>query len=117
MAAQETAALIIYFPKRVFPIVPDHLAEGHDAINFFGRRLLWRHSARMVSFPENHATQEACRTMSEELKTAANWAKELGLPEKKLKDAMKSAKIEPDAKKGCCSYYSKAAVEKAKKSL
>lgn len=55
--------------------------------------------------------------MSEELKTAANWAKELGLPEKKLKDAMKTAKIEPDAKKGCCSYYSKASVEKAKKSF
>ncbi len=71
----------------------------------------------MVSFPEKHATLEACYTMTEELKTAANWAKELGFPEKKLKDAMKTAKIEPDAKKGCCCYYSKATVEKAKKSF
>ena len=43
-------------------------------------------------------------TMTEELKTAANWAKELGFPEKKLKDGMKAAQIQPDAKKGCCSY-------------
>lgn len=55
--------------------------------------------------------------MPDELKTAANWAKELGLPEKKLKDAMKTANIQPDAKKGCCSYYSKASAEKAKKSV
>lgn len=55
--------------------------------------------------------------MTEELKTAANWAKELGFSEKKLKDAMKTAQIQPDAKKGCCSYYSKASVEKAKKSF
>lgn len=53
--------------------------------------------------------------MPGELKTAANWAKEIGLPEKKLKDALKSANIQPDAKKGCCSYYSKASVEKARK--
>jgi hypothetical protein len=71
----------------------------------------------MVSFPEKQATLEACQTMTEELKTAANWAKELGLPEKKLKDAIKTAQIQPDAKKGCCSYYSRASVEKVKKSV
>lgn len=60
---------------------------------------------------------EARTNMGEEFKTATNWAKELGLPEKKLKDAIKAAKVEPDAKKGCCSYYSKASVEKAKKSI
>ena len=55
--------------------------------------------------------------MAEDLKTAANWAKDLGLPEKKLKDAFKAAGIEPDAKKGVCAYYSKASAEKAKKAI
>jgi transcriptional/translational regulatory protein YebC/TACO1 len=55
--------------------------------------------------------------MGDELKSAANWAKELGLPDKKIKDAIKAAKVEPDAKKGCCSYYSKASVTKAMKSV
>lgn len=52
-----------------------------------------------------------------DLKTAAGWAKDLGVPEKKLKDAIKAAGIEPDAKKGVCAYYSKASAEKAKKAL
>jgi hypothetical protein len=55
--------------------------------------------------------------MADELKTATVWAKELGVPEKKLKDAIKAAKIEPDQKKGVCSYYSRAAAEKAKKGI
>ncbi len=55
--------------------------------------------------------------MAEELKTAANWAKELNVPEKKLKDAIKAAAIQPDAKKGACAYYSRATAEKAKKSM
>jgi hypothetical protein len=54
---------------------------------------------------------------AEDLKTAANWAKELGVPEKKLKDALKAAGIEPDAKKGVCAYYGKASAEKAKKAM
>ena len=54
---------------------------------------------------------------AEDLKTATNWAKELGLSEKKLKDALKAAAIEPDAKKGICGYYSQASIEKTKKLL
>lgn len=54
---------------------------------------------------------------AEDLKTAAAWAKELGVPEKKLKDALKAAGIEPDAKKGVCAYYAKASAEKAKKGV
>ena len=52
-----------------------------------------------------------------DLKTAAAWAKDLGVPEKKLKDALKAAGIEPDAKKGVCAYYSRASAEKAKESI
>ena len=55
--------------------------------------------------------------MREDLKTAAAWSKELGVPEKKLKDAIKAAGLEPDAKKGVCAYYSKASAEKAKKAI
>lgn len=55
--------------------------------------------------------------MADDLKTAANWAKELGLPEKKLKDALKLAGLEPDARKGVCGYYAKATIEKAQKGI
>lgn len=55
--------------------------------------------------------------MSDDAKTLANWAKELGLNEKKLKEAVKLAGIEPDSKKGVCCYYGKAAVEKAAKGI
>lgn len=55
--------------------------------------------------------------MADDLKSAASWAKDLGVPEKKLKDALKAAGIEPDAKKGVCAYFSKASVEKAKKAV
>jgi len=55
--------------------------------------------------------------VADDLKTAANWAKDLGVPEKKLKDALKAAGIEPDAKKGVCAYFSKASAEKAKKAI
>lgn len=55
--------------------------------------------------------------MSDDLKTLANWAKELGLNEKKLKEAAKALGLEPDAKKGVCAYYGKAKVDKAKKTL
>ncbi len=53
--------------------------------------------------------------VADELKTIGNWAKELGIAEKKLKDAIKSGGIAPDAKKGACSYYSRKSAEKAKK--
>ncbi|HEY3270049.1 MAG TPA: hypothetical protein VGJ89_02445 [Geothrix sp.] len=55
--------------------------------------------------------------MAEDLKTAAAWAKDLGVPEKKLKDALKATGIEPDAKKGVCAYYSKASAGKARKAV
>jgi hypothetical protein len=55
--------------------------------------------------------------MADDLKTAANWAKELGVPEKKLKDAIKAAGIEPDAKKGACAYFSRKTAEKAQKAI
>jgi len=55
--------------------------------------------------------------MADDLKTIANWSKELGIPEKKLKAAVQAATVQPDAKKGPCSYFSRASMEKAKKSL
>lgn len=55
--------------------------------------------------------------MADEMKTAAAWAKDLGLPEKKLKDAIKRAGLEPDAKKGVCGYYAQATIEKARAAL
>jgi len=53
--------------------------------------------------------------MAEELLTAGKWAKALGVSEKKFKETAKAAGIEPDAKKGCCAYYSKKTAEKIKK--
>ena len=55
--------------------------------------------------------------MPDDNKTLANWAKELGLNEKKLKEAIKLMGLEPDAKKGVCAYYGKAKVEKARKAI
>ncbi len=55
--------------------------------------------------------------MTDEAKTLANWAKELGLNEKKLKEALKVLGLEPDSKKGVCSYYGKASVAKAQKAI
>jgi hypothetical protein len=52
--------------------------------------------------------------MTDELMTAANWARELGVSEKKLKDAIKAAEIAPDQKKGVCLMYCRASAEKAK---
>lgn len=55
--------------------------------------------------------------MSEDLRTAGNWAKELKVPEKKLKDAIKASAVKADAKKAGCSYYSRSAVEKAVRAI
>jgi len=55
--------------------------------------------------------------MADELKTIGNWAKELGLSEKKLKDAVKASGIEPDQKKGVCCMYSLKSVTRAKKAM
>ena len=54
---------------------------------------------------------------AEDLKSITNWAKELGLSEKKLKDAAKVAELQPDAKRGICCFYSRANIEKAAKIL
>ncbi len=55
--------------------------------------------------------------MTDDLKTLANWAKELGLSEKKLKEAVKALGLEPDAKRGACSLYGRGAVDQARSTL
>ena len=55
--------------------------------------------------------------MPDEPKTLANWAKELGVSDKKLKEAVQFLGLEPDAKKGACSYYGKAKAQKACKAI
>lgn len=54
---------------------------------------------------------------TEDLRSITNWAKELGLPEKKLKDAVKAAELQPDAKRGICCFYSRTAIEKVAKTM
>lgn len=55
--------------------------------------------------------------MPDELLTAGKIARELGISDAKVKKAIKELGLEPDAKKGACSYYSKAAVAKIKKAI
>jgi hypothetical protein len=52
-----------------------------------------------------------------DLLTAGNIAKTLGMPDAKVKNAIKTLGIKPTAKKGVCSYYSKDTVAKLKKVL
>ena len=52
-----------------------------------------------------------------QLMTAGNIAKTLGASDAKVKKAIAELKLKPDAKKGVCNYYSKAALEKIRKSL
>lgn len=54
---------------------------------------------------------------SEDLLTVAKWADKLGLSQNKIKKVIKDLNIEPDNKKGRCSYYSTETIEKLKKSL
>jgi hypothetical protein len=61
--------------------------------------------------------KSAEESMADEAKTLATWAKELGLNEKKLKEAVKLLGLEPDSKKGVCCYYAKASVAKAQKAI
>lgn len=56
-------------------------------------------------------------TDAKDLLTAGNIAKELGVSDGKVKKAITELGLEPDAKKGACSYYSKAAVAKIKAEL
>lgn len=55
--------------------------------------------------------------MADDLLTAGKIAKELGFSDARVKKAIKELGLEPDAKKGACSYYSKATVAKIKKAL
>lgn len=55
--------------------------------------------------------------MADELLTAGKLAKELNVPEKKIKEAIEKAGIQPDAVKGPCKYYGPATVAKIKTEL
>ena len=52
-----------------------------------------------------------------DLLTAGKIAKELGVSPAKLKKIILNLEIEPDLKKGNCSYYGRKTVEKIKKNL
>lgn len=53
----------------------------------------------------------------QDLATAANLAKSLGVSDAKVKKAIKELGIEPAAKKGVCSYYGPDAAAKVKAAL
>lgn len=55
--------------------------------------------------------------MAEQLLTAGKLAKELNVPEKKIKEAIQKANIEADVVKGGCKYYSPATVKKIQAAL
>lgn len=54
---------------------------------------------------------------SEDMLTAAKWADKIGVSQNKIKKAIKELEIEPDSKKGRCSYYSAETIDKVRKSL
>lgn len=54
------------------------------------------------------------KTSQSDLLTAGAIAKQLALPDTKVKKAIADLKIKPAAKKGVCSYYSKDVVAKVK---
>lgn len=58
-----------------------------------------------------------CADKQDDLLTAGGMAKELGVSDAKVKKAIKELAIEPKAKKGVCSYYSKDAVAQVKAAL
>jgi hypothetical protein len=53
----------------------------------------------------------------QDLISAGNIAKELGVSDAKVKKAIKELAIEPAAKRGVCSFYSRDAVAKIKASV
>lgn len=53
----------------------------------------------------------------DELLTAGAIAKALGVPDAKVKKAIKDLGIQPKAKKGVCCYYSGDALSKLKKAV
>lgn len=56
-------------------------------------------------------------TTNNDLLTPGNIAKELGVSDAKVKKAIAALGLEPDAKKGVCSYYARASVAKIKAAL
>jgi len=52
-----------------------------------------------------------------DLITAGNIAKELGVPDGKVKKAIQELGIKPAAKKGVCNYYSREVLKRIKSSL
>jgi len=53
----------------------------------------------------------------QEVISAGNIAKELGVPDTKVKKAIKELGLEPAAKKGVCSFYARDAVARIKAKL
>jgi len=51
------------------------------------------------------------------LMTAGVLAKELGVPDAKVKKAITELGLKPEAKKGCCSYYGADALKQLKAAL
>lgn len=56
-------------------------------------------------------------TEKSDLMTAGSIAKQLAVPDAKVKKAITDLKIKPTAKKGVCNYYSKDVVPKIKAAL
>lgn len=61
--------------------------------------------------------EESMKDAKIDMLTAGNIAKELGVPDAKVKKAIADLKLAPDAKKGPCCYYSRASVTKIKGAL
>ncbi|HTH17598.1 MAG TPA: hypothetical protein VL974_13155 [Magnetospirillum sp.] len=55
--------------------------------------------------------------MAEDVISAGNIAKELGVSDAKVKKAIKDLALEPAAKRGVCSFYSRDAVATIKAAL
>lgn len=53
----------------------------------------------------------------EELLTAGKIAEKLGVPVKLVSQTIKQLNIQPDQKKGACSYYTLQTMEKIKKAI
>ncbi|MEJ5304636.1 MAG: hypothetical protein WHV63_01720 [Ignavibacteria bacterium] len=57
------------------------------------------------------------KNQKEELLTVGKIAEQLSVPAAKVKKAIQELGIQPTAKKGACSYFSKSDVPKIKKAL
>jgi hypothetical protein len=57
------------------------------------------------------------KTQDTDLFTAGAVAKQIGVPDSKVKKAIADLKIKPAAKKGVCNYYSKDVIPKIKAAL